>query len=682
MSSFHPSSLFSAQSLVKKAAGLPADNTLSSHWVPGWGYRDEINTSDADNQNFWLDNVGKILTTSIITHDPLNANRSFNFIHSYLFNSTSYLPELVINSSSPLIERSGSGLTISNRIVEITANNKTSSQFNQLAIGTSYSGNINLAYIGAYRLWFDNGSINAAFTPVASTVFQIPNGFSERLLFDIGGQDFYTYTNATLQKSDPFVNVSLQLDPLNAPASTNEIKYMFLQIFNTTETDPFYSGGLYSLNGTFLEPLPFRNATTLSQQAGIMLSYSGNTTIFSTPQGGGAMSGQDAVAIRFGNQSIYDYEHWANDAPFGHSWFAPGYYAPSSNGLKGQLSQPIYAQVYPILDFDYRVANGTAEYIASNTTNTATSPPVSFGFDALGLALYAQNNSQYLGQARAFWNYYYSAYSGSNYSSAYARAINTFALAGFKLYGCNSTVENFTRTILANTSGTSIEEFAWGTAALYQLQECTGSARDISLYDSFASSFMPSNLHFADLSTTRVPVGAIPSFTFQFGEAAEALMLGAIPYNSPIVLALMSAVYQSNVAGTVLNQPFHGDLANTETLPAYMLSTWLFQNEMTNSTGCSIVGLDNANLTSIHYSNGTLLLGAIGNNGSILISHGSTLQTLRVTSSEVIPVSLVSSTTTTTTTTIIFHTTTTSTVITTTTRIVPQLGICSRLPLE
>ena len=35
-------------------------------------------------------------------------------------------------------------------------------------------------------------------------------------------------------------------------------------------------------------------------------------------------------------------------------------------------------------------------------------------------------------------------------------------------------------------------------------------------------------------------------------------MLGGIPYNSPVVLALINAVYQSNVSGTVLNQPFHG----------------------------------------------------------------------------------------------------------------------------
>ena len=87
-----------------------------------------------------------------------------------------------------------------------------------------------MAYIGADRLWFDNGSVNTALTPVSSAVFEIPNGFSERSLYDMGGQEFYTYTNATLQKSDPFANVSIQLEPLNAAASTSDIKYMFLQI--------------------------------------------------------------------------------------------------------------------------------------------------------------------------------------------------------------------------------------------------------------------------------------------------------------------------------------------------------------------------------------------------------------------------------------------------------------------
>ena len=102
----------------------------------------------------------------------------------------------------------------------------------------------------------------------------------------------------------------------------------------------------------------------------------------------------------------------------------------------------------------------------------------------------------------------------------------------------------------------------------------------------------------------------------------------------------MNAVYQSNVSGTVLIQPFRGDLANTETLPAYMLSTWLFQTEMMNSTGYSIVGLNNVNLTSIDYTKGTLLIGAMGNNGTIFISHGKTVETFPVVGFETIPVTV------------------------------------------
>ena len=112
-----------------------------------------------------------------------------------------------------------------------------------------------------------------------------------------------------------------------------------------------------------------------------------------------------------------------------------------------------------------------------------------------------------------------------------------------------------------------------------------------------------------------------PSYSFQFGEAASGLMLGGIPYNDPIVLEGMDAVYQSNVSGTLLNQPYHGDLANTETIPAYMLSTSLFQSEMRNETGGYwISGIQNANVTSVDYYKGTLLIGAFGRNGSIEIS--------------------------------------------------------------
>ncbi|MDH2902315.1 MAG: hypothetical protein PXY39_15235 [archaeon] len=184
-------------------------------------------------------------------------------------------------------------------------------------------------------------------------------------------------------------------------------------------------------------------------------------------------------------------------------------------------------------------------------------------------------------------------------------------------------MENFARNYIGNTSGSSIEEYSWGVAALYKLETCTRSAGDISLYDSLVNSFGTSKSNFIIMSSENIPNRSDlnPSFTFQFGEAASGLLLGGIPYNDPVVLEAMDAVYQSNVSGTLLNQPFHGDLANTETIPAYLLSTSLFQSEMRSGTnGYWISGIKNANVTSIDYYNGTLLISAYGNNGTIVVS--------------------------------------------------------------
>jgi hypothetical protein len=97
-----------------------------------------------------------------------------------------------------------------------------------------------------------------------------------------------------------------------------------------------------------------------------------------------------------------------------------------------------------------------------------------------------------------------------------------------------------------------------------------------------------------------------PSSTFQFAEAASSLLMGKMPYNSSAVLWAMNAVFASNSSGVLLNNPYDGDWANTETIPAYMLATWLFQSEMKNATGYWIVSLHNVNITSISYSDGTL----------------------------------------------------------------------------
>ena len=114
-------------------SGDAISNTLPSHWVNGWGYRDELNVSDQDYQNFWLDNAGKILTMSMMTNDSIDASHSFDFIQNHFFDSTSFLPELIINSSLPTAGRIGDKLTMTNRIVELTATNGTKSQFDQLS---------------------------------------------------------------------------------------------------------------------------------------------------------------------------------------------------------------------------------------------------------------------------------------------------------------------------------------------------------------------------------------------------------------------------------------------------------------------------------------------------------------------------------------------------------------------
>lgn len=198
-------------------------------------------------------------------------------------------------------------MSISNRIVEITATNNSNSIFNQLAIGTSYPPNTNLAYIGADRVFFQNSSFGSAYQPNTSRVYEIPNGFSKQSSFEIFGNKFDVFTNATLASSDPFVNVSIQAEPISSTTIPSDIKYVFLQIFNTTSTNPFYTGGLYASNGTLVEKLPYRGSSGLSN-GGIMLSYSNDTSVF-TNEKNGMQLGQDAVAVKFGNNSIDDYEH-------------------------------------------------------------------------------------------------------------------------------------------------------------------------------------------------------------------------------------------------------------------------------------------------------------------------------------------------------------------------------------
>ncbi|MHB8568473.1 MAG: hypothetical protein ACYC7D_15710 [Nitrososphaerales archaeon] len=584
--------LFAGLLLVPIAASYSQNiesSALSSHWVPGWGFRDELNASDIDHENFWTDNAGKILTMAVLTNDTIDASRALWFLENH--GQGSYMPETVVNSSMLSLNNTN---TVTNRIALLQANNQSDLQ--SLAIGNYYASQQILGYIGSDRILIAGNIYRSS----SSQVFESPNQFVKRSFFNTPFGDFYSYLNATLSVGHPYAEISLQVLPLNSTLTTSDILY--LQAFSTD--GQFNNVSLYNQSGSYLRALLPNNGSP-SIQNGTIIAYS-NQSVFN----------QDSIALSFSNATspVDDFELWHNDGAFnGLSWMGVAYNAPQDPA--GSLSAPIFAKVYPIEHMDYRLINDTARYMASDPKNTTVSPPVSFGFVAYGLALAAMQNASLINEAKNYWNFYYSRYNASGYSTAYARSINTFALAGFTLYGCNSTVESFARSFIGNTSGTSIEENGWAFAALYHLQTCTLLPSDHALYESFLNSFQTSESHFILSTTVNAPA---PSFTFQFAEAASGLMLGGVPYNARIVLGLMNAVYQSNVSGTVLNQPFSGDLANTETLPAYMLSTWLFQSEMKNQTGgYAITGLDNVNLTSIDAKNGTVLVGANGRNGTI-----------------------------------------------------------------
>ena len=617
---------------------LPADssistnnsqaNSLSSHWLQGQScFRDELNQSDEDYYNCWLDNAGKILASSETTSDSMNANNAILVLTRHgLSTSNNYLPEAIVNSTSIL---NTNGLT-TNRIAMLAGSNQ-SSKLEQLAIGDYYAGNDILAYIGSDRILV-NGTI---YSSSSSTVIQTTKGFVKRSLFSTSQGLFYVYLNATLALGNPYANLSLQILPLNDSITTSDLLY--LQVFS--KAGQFNNASLYNGGGNYERALKYNNGSSSSQN-GTIIAYSDQQSVFM----------QDSVAVSFDNSTarINDFEHWYRNAAFDSlSWIGVAYDSPQDT--VGKLSPPILTKIYPIEHLDFHLINETAKYIAEDVKNATVSPPVGFGFIAYGLAVASSNqpNNQTLATlAKNYWNFYYSAYATGDHSTPYARSINTLALSGFKLYGCNSTVENFTRNFLGNSSGSSIEENGWGVAALYQLQSCTELAKDVTLYDSFLDSFSTNSIYFAGglQGNFTTSLTAVPKYTFQYAEAASGLMLGGVPYNNPVVLSMMNAVYQSNVSGTVLNQPYKGDLANTETLPAYILSTWLFQTRMQISTGYSIVGSSGANITSIDYSGGTMLIGANGKNGSISISHVNSTETVPVNGSSVIPISLAAST--------------------------------------
>ena len=490
MSVFLP--FFSFTQSASQTSRLPPANTLSPHWVPGWGYRDELNTSDIDNQNFWTDNAGKILTAALLTNDTLDASQALSFLDHNGLSTSDYLPEAVVNSS---ILKLSNGTTMTNRIAMLQGTN-ASSDLEQLAIGNYYAGEQVLGYLGSDRILI-NGTIHRSSN---STVFETPSGFVKRSTFATSAGDFYVYLNATISPGDAYAQVTMQVLPLST--SINSTDLLYLQVFSSA--GQFDNASLYDSSGSYLRNLAYDNGSP-SAQNGTIITFSKQESAL----------GQDSVAINFGasnassSATVNDFEHWYRDSAFdGLSWVGIAYNAPP--GTAGKLSTPIVAKVYPVDHMDYRLVNDTAKYITLDTKNTTVSPPVSFGFVAYGLALASSmnpGNQTLTALARNYWNFYYSRYdSGApiDYSTPYARSINTFALAGFELYGCNSTVENFARNFIGNSSGSSVEENGWAVAALYRLESCTHISSDIQQYTSFVNSFGTSKSQASGVPSARI----------------------------------------------------------------------------------------------------------------------------------------------------------------------------------
>jgi hypothetical protein len=587
----------SSSSSLSSSSTTTADtgaNLLSSHWVPGWGYRDELTTSDVDYQNFWTDNAGKILSMAVTTGNATETSHALSFLESLGLGSSSsyYLPEVRVNSS--VLELQNDAM-VTNRIVQLVKNT-TSSGLQSLAIGDYYAGSKTVGYLGSDRI-FVSGSI---YRSTSSSVSPISGGFSKRSLFETGDGDFYLYVNATLAAGKPYASVSIQVLPLSSPLSSSDILY--LQVFSSS--GQFDNASLYGSDGSFLRQLAY-NSGSPSAQKGLIIPYSERFSALA----------QDSVAVSFNNSTatVNDFEHWYQDSAFDDlSWVGIAYDAPANS--VGVLSQPIYSDVYPLQHLDYRLVNDTAKYIASDPVGVAVSPPAGFGFVSYGLALDAASNPQnatLVSLARGYWNYYYDRYDPSGFSNAYSRSTNLLAMAGFSLYQCNSTVESFTREFVGGNPGASIEEYGWAAAALHQLYQCSGLQGDKVLYQHIVDAFVANSSTFLTIN----PKLPSEDYLFQFGETASGLLLGGVSFNNPIVLDAMNAVYQSNVSGKILAQPYRGDLANTEGLPAYMLSTFLFQQEMEAATGYRISSLQGCNLTLILYSNDLLVLDANGSSG-------------------------------------------------------------------
>ncbi|MDH2902316.1 MAG: hypothetical protein PXY39_15240 [archaeon] len=352
-------------------------NILSTHWVPGWGYRDELNASDTDNQNFWADNAGKILTMAELTNDTQDASQALSFLEHNGLGASNYLPEAVVNSSM-LELNNGSGLT--NRIAMLQASNgsSTSSDLEQLAIGDYYAGEQVLGYLGSDRILV-NGTI---YRSTNATVFETSDGFVKRSEFATSQGVFYVYVNATISQGNAYAQVSVQVLPVSSSLNSSDLLY--LQVFSSE--GQFDNASLYDLGGNYQRNLVYNNGSP-SAQNGTIIAYSKEENVFT----------QDSVAINFGANSgssavVNDFEHWYHDAAFDSlSWVGIAYNSPPN--IVGSLSAPIFVKVYPIEHLDYRLVNDTAKYLALDVKNTTLSPPVGFGFIAYGLSLDSSENS-------------------------------------------------------------------------------------------------------------------------------------------------------------------------------------------------------------------------------------------------------------------------------------------------
>jgi hypothetical protein len=624
---------------MQPALTASSQQTLALHWVPGWGYRDELSKSDIDYQNFWTDDAGKILSTTMITGNATEALHALSFLESQGLGSSStsssfYLPEVLVNSSMIEPWSYSGNLSISNRIALLWGSNGSKSEpgnLTQLSLGDYYASPQLEGFLAADRIWYDG----AAHRADSSVVQVIPSGFVKKSFFSFSGLSFYTYLNVTMSIGEPYAKVSLQVQPLDTTFGAGD--YIYLQAFagsnGTLKQYAFENATVFDADGNLNRAAPFDGATP-QRDGGLVVAYSNRTSALD----------QDSVALRFNATGVYDIEHWYRDGAFGGlSWVGLGYEV--STTARSELSTPVYAEAYPIDHMDYHLLSDTAKCMISDPRNESVAPPVSFGFVSYGLALEAASdpqNATLASLARGYWNSYYDRYNSSGPSDAYSRSTNLLALAGFTLYGCNSTVEGFTRDFVGHNPGASIEEYGWASAALYHLYECTNSPYDLASYRSVIGDFSSDSDHFIRLN---VFGSVIPAWTFQYGEAASGLMLGGVPFNSTSVLASMDAVYQSNVSGSLINQPFHGDFANTETLPAFLLSTWLFKGEMRNATGYWVSSLSNCNITSLSHTGDALTVAATGRNGILILSSASWSKSYTINGSEIIQVTTSTTTT-------------------------------------